>query len=142
MECGIVYVKVVFPKGHKLEWLRYCALTDILPNNIKDKIRNLSDKINLNFKDDILIKMDNKINAGCVSSVDHIEEISNAIYNGFNEIFHKDGVECIRCVYTVGDIPKSELDRCKSLHEVDSLPPIIKLGTFLDSSTTPGIFKI
>lgn len=144
MECGIVYLKISFSKGHNLEWLNYVALTSILPKKMEIKIRDISQKINSEFGKDILVKLDSKINPGCVSTPESIEKISHRIYSEFADMMKGEGVDdsCIRCVYTVGDIPEESLKDCRSIHSLDSFPALIRIGTFLDESNIPGIFKI
>lgn len=144
MNYGILYTQTVFPKGHRYEWLRFCNLTNILPLDLKQATKALSDRINSEFSDSIVVKMDNSIFPGCVTTPDKIEEVAQAIYDGMSEIFRKLKVDdnCIRLVYGVGEIEEKWMTKVKSAHEIGSFPIMIKIGRTLDSAKTPGIINV
>jgi hypothetical protein len=154
MEVGVSYLKVVFPKGHKLSWMNNLFITEILPKDIKEEIKNLSDEINERYKDDIIVPMDNRIIPGITTNPDVIRDAATDMYEGFMEMFNRLGVENvgIRCVYTIGDIPEDWIRKVKTTHEIGSFPVMVKLGHFLDYgesgkssgklTTESGLYKI
>lgn len=141
MEYGIFYLKTVFPKGHRLEWLNYLGISKYIPKDLSNEIDLLISDIN--SKQGIIIPMDKGVDAGCVTTPEIIEEISNEVYNRFCQIFEKitsDNVkDCIRLVWGIGEI---ENVNYKSTHYLPAYPIMIKIGRFLDSSKKPGIFKV
>ena len=144
-EYGVMYAKVVFPVGHRLNWLKYTFITSLLPKELKQGISDLSNKINDKYKDVIVIPMDNKIHPGCVTEPEYIEEISKSIYSGFSDLFHQE--DCIRVCYTILELDESEIEKVKSTHEIgthSSKNNYLKMCVFnkLDSDDTPGVFKI
>lgn len=143
-EYGVVYAKSAFPKGHKLEWLNYCALTNILPKDIQIEIKELSTYINDKYKDVIIVPMDNRIVPGCISTPESIDDIAKDIYDGMNNIFKKliDEGNRVRLVYGVGEIHESHIVDCDSAHEVGNYPIMIKVGRTLDSSNESGLYKV
>jgi len=158
-EYGILYARPVFPKNHPLEWLSHCIITGVLPKVLQTEILNLSNHINLKWKDSIIIPMDNSIAPGCTTKPEVIEEVANDIYQGMLDIFKKlsDDENCVRLVYGVGKLPESHMKTVESTHEIDSFPIMVKIGHFFDygpvgkknadgswNKTTyePGIFKI
>lgn len=144
MEVGVLYCKVSFPKEHKLHWLSHCAITNILPKDLQIELKYLVDSLNQEYKDDLLIPIDNRIMPGCVSKPEKIEEIANKLYQGFISMFQKLGVEDpkIRLCYIVCDIPDESIINKESTHYIDPLPCMIKLGHSLDKSYEPGIYKL
>ncbi len=111
-EYGILYAQVVFPKGHRLAWLRHCALTNILPKDLQKEIRDLSTSINDKYKESIIIPMDNRIVPGCTTTPEMIDVIATDIYNGMNNIF------------------------------IGNYPLTIKVGRYLDAADEVGMFKV
>lgn len=143
-EYGILYAHAGFPKGSKYEWLNYCAMTNILPKDMQKEIKELSDDINLRYKDVIIVPMDNRIVPGCVTVPEAIEEVANEIYKGMQSIFKKfiDNKDCVRLVYSIGQVHQKRMEETTSAHEIGSYPVMVKVGRFLSSSTKPGIFKV
>ena len=141
MEYGIFYLKTVFPKGHRLEWLNYLHISKYMPKDLSDELNLLVSEIN--SKDGIIIRMDKGVDPGCVTTSEIIEEVSNEVYNRFCDIFEKltsDNVkDCIRLVWGIGEM---ENINYKSTHYLPAYPIVIKVGRFLDSSKKPGIFKV
>ena len=141
MEYGIFYLKTVFPKGHRLEWLNYLHISKSMPKDLSDELNLLVSEIN--SKNGIIIRMDKGVDPGCVTTSEIIEEISNEVYNRFCDIFEKltsDNVkDCIRLVWGIGEM---ENINYKSTHYLPAYPIVIKVGRFLDSSKKPGIFKV
>ena len=153
MEVGVCYLKVSFPKGHKLHWLNHCFITNILPKDLQEEIKNLSEKINKQYKDNIIVQMDNRIIPGVTTTSDVIRDVATDMYEGFLEMFNRLGIKDsqIGCVYTTGDIPENWIKKVKSTHEIGSFPVMVKLGHFLDYgasgkkngfTTEPGLYKI
>ena len=141
MEYGIFYLKTVFPKGHRLEWLNYLHISKSMTKDLSDELNLLVSEIN--SKDGIIIRMDKGVDPGCVTTSEIIEEVSNEVYNRFCDIFEKltsDNVkDCIRLVWGIGEM---ENINYKSTHYLPAYPIVIKVGRFLDSSKKPGIFKV
>jgi hypothetical protein len=141
MEYGVFYLKTVFPKGHRLEWLNYLHISKSMPKDLSDELNLLVSEIN--SKNGIIIPMDKGVDPGCVTSPEIIEEVSNEVYNRFCEIFERltsDNVkDCIRLVWGIGEM---ENINYKSTHYLPPYPIMIKVGRFLDSSKKPGIYKI
>jgi hypothetical protein len=141
MEYGVFYLKTVFPKGHRLEWLNYLHISKSMPKDLSDELNLLVSEIN--SKNGIIIPMDKGVDPGCVTTIEIIEEVSNEVYNRFCEIFERltrDNVkDCIRLVWGIGEM---ENINYKSTHYLPAYPIVIKVGRFLDSSKKPGIFKV
>ncbi len=141
MEYGIFYLKTVFPKGHRLEWLNYLHISKSMPKDLSDELNLLVSEIN--SKNGIIIPMDKGVDPGCVTTPEIIEEVSNEVYNRFCKIFERltsDNVkDCIRLVWGIGEMESVDY---KSTHYLPSYPIMIKIGRFLDSSKKSGIFKV
>ena len=138
-EYGIFYLKTVFPRGHKLEWLNYLHIESGIPDDLLDKINVVADEIN--FKSGIIIPLDKSIQPGCVTTPEIIEEVVNEVYQKFCDIFEKltGEKDCIRLVWGIGEI--TNVDKYTT-HYLDNYPIVVKVGRFLDSSKEPGIFKV
>ena len=134
MEYGVIYIKIVPPKGHKSEWLKYLVSSKIMPESIQHSLKELCNKIN--SRDGIIIPMDDKVNPGCVTTSEIVSNVVNEMYNGFLDIF-KD-VKYIRCVYSIMELNNINV---KSAHTLDD-PGMVKLGRYLDSSDETGIFEV
>ena len=153
-EYGVLYAKVVFPSNHRLSWLNHCFITNILPKDIQDGIRKLSNNINKRYKDVIIVPMDNRIVPGCITKPESIEIVAKDIFDGMNLLFKKISGDdnCIRLVYGVGEMDSDWIENeTTSAHEVGSFPMMVKIGHFLDygkigkkGSFTyePGMFKV
>jgi hypothetical protein len=141
MEYGIFYLKTVFPKGHRLEWLNYLHISKSMPKDLSDELNLLVSEIN--SKNGIIIPMDKGVDPGCVATPEIIEEVANEVYNRYCEIFERltsDNVkDCIRLVWGIGEM---EDVNYKSTHYLPSYPIMIKVGRFLDSSKKSGIYKV
>jgi len=146
MECGVIYIKVVPPKGHKSEWIKYCYLSSMMPADLQNEIKELADLINTRHQADIVIPMDTMIHPGCTTKPEVVEEIAREMYNGFIKIFStKIGVDCIRCVYSVGELSNVNVGSTHKLYHSSEKgydEVMIKLGRYLDSSDTVGIFRV
>lgn len=140
-EYGVFYLKTVFPKGHRLEWLNYLHISSALPKDLSDELNLLVSDIN--SKDGIVIPMDKGVDPGCVTKPEIIEDVANEVYNRFCEIFEKltsDNVKnCIRLVWGFGEIEDVNYE---STHYLPAYPIMIKIGRFLDSSNMSGIYKV
>lgn len=143
-EYGILYAHAGFPKGSKFEWLNYCAMTNILPKDLQEEIKKLSEHINSKYRDVIIIPMDNRIVPGCVITPEYIDIVAKDIYEEMKSIFKKliNNENCVRLVYSVGQIHEERIKKAESAHEIGNYPVMVKVGRFLDSSTKAGIFKI
>jgi hypothetical protein len=134
-EYGVLYAKTCFPKDHKLNWLMYCNMSNLLPKDLLTEISTLSEHINSEFKDVIIIPMDKSIIPGCVTEPESIEEVANEIYTGMNNIFEKlvGESDVIRLVYGVGEMDSNWIEnKVESTHEIGNFPIMIKVGHFLD----------
>jgi len=134
-EYGVLYAKTCFPKDHKLNWLMYCNMSNLLPKDLLTEISTLSEHINSEFKDVIIIPMDKSIIPGCVTEPESIEEVANEIYTGMNNIFEKlvGESDVIRLVYGVGEMDSDWIEnKVESTHEIGNFPIMIKVGHFLD----------
>jgi hypothetical protein len=138
-EYGIFYLKTVFPKRHKLEWLNYLSLSRSLPKDLSEEIDNIANDIN--SREGIVIPLDRAIQPGCVTLPEIVEEVANEVYNRFCEIFEKltGDKDCIRLVWGIGEIENVDEETTHHLHHY---PILIKVGRFLDSSKKPGIYKV
>ena len=141
MEVGVIYLKLVFPKGHKLGWLSHCGMNLVLPKDIYNEIKILTKKINTEYADDIIIPMDCRVMPGCTTKPESVDKVAKSMYDGFVYILNKLGVKDggPRCVYSVGELSNVDV---KSTHHLGNDEVMIKLGHFLDESDEPGLFKI
>jgi hypothetical protein len=144
MEYGLIYIKVLPPIGHPSEWIRYCYIFSFLPTSLQNNIKHIANNINTKWSNDIVIPMDVNLHPGCVTSPEIVEEIATDMFNQFSEMMERHGVEnCIRCVYTEGELRDVDSD---SLHHIPNRAPIdpilIKLGRYLDESDETGLYKI
>lgn len=139
LDYGIFYLKTVFPKGHKLEWLNYVYLSRSLPKDLSEEIDSIANDIN--SREGIVIDLDRAIHPGCVTLPEIVEEVANEVYNRFCKIFEKitGDKDCIRLVWGIGEINNVNKD---TTHHLDSYPIIVKVGRFLDSSKKSGIYKV
>ncbi len=142
---GVLYVRPRLPKGSRFEWLNFCALTNILPKDIQDGIRDLSKHINTTYVDYIVVPMDNRIITGCICLPEKVEEISKDIYDGMCKLFINilNIEDCVLLVYGTGMIHEGIIQKTKTIHEIDNYPIVVKVGQTLDNkSTGPGILKV
>ena len=140
MEYGIIYLKVCPPSGHHSEWMKHCFVNSELALDDRNKIDEISSGINSKYASDIIIPMDSKLHPGCVCTTDSVRKIATEMYNGYVSFFEsKLGIECVRCVYSVGEISDVNV---KSTHYLGYDDVVIKVGRFLDSSDETGLFKI
>jgi hypothetical protein len=141
---GILYLKPAFPREHPLHWLSHCAMTEMLPKKISIPLKKLVDRLNLEYKDDLIIPIDYRIIPGCVSKPEKIEEIVERIYVEFVSMFEDLGIENpkIRVCYTISDIPEKSIMGKKSAHYIGSYPAMIRLGHGLDQSSVDGIHRM
>ena len=152
-EYGILYAKPQFPKGNKLEWLNYAFLhIQKMPKDLSQRVEEFISHINNKYSDKIIIPLDYTIQPGLVCEPDVIEEISNLVYEGFNQII-KDltGVEnSYVLVWSIGEMeqPEELIRQCKrisddlTLHHIDPYNVVVKVGHKLDSTKEPGIYKV
>ena len=140
-EYGVFYLKTVFPKGHRLEWLNYLHISRVIPKDLSDELDLLVSDIN--SKEGIIIPMGKGVDPGCVTEPEIIEEVANEVYNRYCEIFERltsDNVnDCIRLVWGIGEMDSVDY---KSTHDLPAYPIMIKVGRFLDSSKKSGIYKV
>lgn len=136
---GIFYLKTVFPKGHRLEWLNYLHLDNRIPKQLLYEITIITD--DTNSKDGIIIPLDNSIQPGCVTKPEIVKEVANDVYQKFCDIFEKltGDKDCIRLVWGIGKIDNVNHE---TTHNLYSYPIVIKVGHLLDSSSESGIFKV
>ena len=140
MDYGVIYVKICPPKGHNAEWVKYSHFLRSLPTSMQSNIRQIANQINSKYKDSIVIPMDIDVHPGCTTNSESVEEISNEIYSEFVEMMNRQGVEnCIRCVYSVGELSNINVD---STHHLGNDDVMVNLGRYLDSSDDPGLFNI
>ena len=149
-EYGVLYAKPSFPKGHKLEWLNYAF--GQMPKDLSDKIKELVESLNNKYSDKIIIPLDYSIKPGLVCEPDVIEEISNSVYNGYNQIFEDLVGEnnCYVVVWSIGEMEQPEelirqgtrVQDVPTLHNIDPYNLVTKVGRYLDSQKQPGIYKV
>lgn len=140
MEYGVVYIKVLPPKGNKLEWIKYCYLFSYLPKSIQGNITHITNDINTKYASDIVIPMDIMLHPGCTTKAEKVEEIATDMYNQFLDLADRQGFpNCVRCVYSVGELSDINVS---STHKLGYDNVMLKVGRFLDESEEPGIFKI
>lgn len=144
MDVGILYAKPCFPRSHRLHWLSHCALTNILPKDLKSELKSLIDGLNSRFEKDLIVPIDFRIVPGCVATPETIRLIGNEIHQEFVSMFESLGIDDpkIRVCYTVGDIPEKWITGVKSAHEIGNFPCMVKLGRTFDGSEEPGVHKI
>jgi hypothetical protein len=137
---GVFYLKTVFPKGHRLEWMNYLHISNLLPEDLSVELKQLV--YDINSKEGIVIPMDKGVDPGCVTIPEIIEDTANEVYNRFCEIFERltSGNEknCIRLVWGIGQIENVDYE---STHDLPAYPIMKKVGRLLDSSKESGIFK-
>lgn len=139
-EYGVFYIKPVFPKGHKLQWLNYSR--GKTATDLDTEITDLVDRINTQYSDDIYIPLNNSLNPGCATEPKMIETIAKDVYNSFNDIFKRltGDEDVFRLVYGIGVMDLTENDT--NLHHLKSYPILVKVGHELDSSDEPGIYRV
>ena len=146
MEYGVIYIKVLPPKGSTSEWLRYCYIFDSLPKSIQENIKHIASDINSKYVNDIVIPMDTMLHPGCTTTPEKVEEIAQDMYNQFSDMMNRQELtNCVRCVYSVGELSNiNATSTHKLFHEsgkgYDEI--MLKVGRFLDESDEPGLFKI
>lgn len=146
MECGVIYIKVCPPKGHSLEWIKYCYIFDSVPKPIQQNLIHIANDINTKYSDDIIIPMDTMLHPGCTTNPDRVEEIANDMYDQFLELSDRQGFSnYVRCVYSVGDISDINAISTHRLYHKSGRgydDVMVKVGRFLDESDDTGIFRI
>lgn len=140
-EYGVLYLRPIFPKEHKLYWLNYVR-GKTGANDLDNEIKDLSDRINTQYSEYIVLKLDDKVHPGCATTPDMIEVIANDIYVSISEIYERLTGEknVIRLVWGIGEMEITKSD--VTLHHLDSFPILIKVGHELDDFNETGIFKV
>ena len=139
MEYGVIYIKVLPPRGSASEWLRYCYIFDSLPKSIQENIKYIDTHINSKYADDIVIPMDISLHPGCTATPNKVEEIAKDMYSQYSDMMNRQGLtNCVRCVYSIGQLSDVNVN---STHQLDG-EVIVKVGRFLDESDEPGLFNI
>lgn len=144
-EYGVLYAKICFPKGHKLNWLGHCGIFDILPKDLKKEVITLSNDINEKWQESIVVPMDKKIMPGIITKPEVIEEVAKDIYNGMQSIMDKlvGETNCIRLVWGIGEMDQDWIEnKTTSTHEVGNYPIMVKVGRTLEHGWEPGMFKV
>jgi len=145
-EYGVLYSRVLFPKGHKLEWLSHIMI-DLLPKDLSIELNALVDQINDKYKDQIIIPLDKKLQAGCASTPESISLIASDLYSGLNNIFKNlTGDEnCVRVVYGSLELDEEDINKVSSVHHIGNYSrsnyiTMIKIGKMIDIKE-PGLVK-
>ena len=145
MEYGVIYIKVLPPKGHSSEWIRYCYIFSALPTSLQQNIKQIVDDINDKYVNDIVIPMDVMLHPGCTTKPEKVEEIATDMFSQYSEMMERQGItNCVRCVYSIGELTDISAESTHRLfHKERGYDGVmIKLGRYLDSSGEPGLFKI
>ena len=146
MECGVIYIKICPPKGHKSEWIKYCYTFSSVPTSLQQNITKISNDINIKYVNDIIIPMDIMLHPGCTTKPEKVEEIATDMYNQYVEMMERQGAKnCIRCVYSTGELSNTDVESTHKLYHVSGQgydDVMIKLGRYLDESDEPGLFNI
>ena len=144
MRYGVIYAKIIPPKGHKSEWVKYCHISSVLPKSKLLQLSQLRDYINRCHGGNIIIPFDiNNTHPGCTTTEESVMDVAVTIYYGLVAIWEVEdggfGVPCVRCVFTTGELDNVNVE---STHRLDSTQTMINLGRYLDSSDEPGMFKV
>ena len=155
---GVAYLQIIFPKGHLLEWVKFCAITAFLPHDLQRVIEKETKKLNKKFKNVIICPIDNRIQPGVVTQPESIKAVGNEMVQAYKRILEfilsedkcyklkglkETTSQCgIRCVYTIAELPKKHMEKCESAHYIGSYPDMIKLGTTLTKSSKRGTFQV
>lgn len=140
MEYGVIYIKICPPKGHPGEWIKYCHIFSSTPKSFQENVKQIANDINSKYQSDIFIPMDITIHPGCTTTDESVEMIATDIYNQFCELSERQGLgDYIRCVYSVGELSNIDVE---STHELGNDEVMVNLGTYLDESDEPGLFRI
>lgn len=142
-EYGVLYLKPVFPEGHKKQWLNYVKIGVGIPKELSSILDGFVERTNKKFKDYIHLKLDKGLQPGLLCDADRVEEIARFIYNGYCDAFDAANIKpYLRLVYTTGTIDEKYINEVDTVHHLPPLPVMVKLGRFLDSEKETGIFKI
>ena len=152
-EFGIFYIRPVFKDDDELSWLNYSI--SINKNlDINKEFNKVSDYINKEYSDFIIINMDKSITQpGILCQSNKIEEISNIVFNMLNDVIYKltNRENCLRMVWGIGEFKQSEeelinkskiINELGTIHHLPSYPLLVSVGRLLDSEDKPGIFKV
>lgn len=136
MEYGVMYIKIV-SGDEKLSWLQYCYIFGALPKQIQRGIKEITDRLNEKYKDDLVIPLTYSAQNGCVVNYKQVYRISNDLYYEYFDML-KDISDklSVRLVYSIGEIDNINV---KSIHEVDNDDVMVRIGQFLDKYNLPGI---
>jgi len=141
MKYGLIYLKITFPKGHKLEWLKYCNIFGSLPDDMKSDLKKINDRINTMFSGNIIIPMNLSLHPGCVTTEIAASRVAREIFNKYSTLMKKyTPDECVRCVFAVGKV--LNIEKYDNMHYLPPNDILIKLGAKIDSSDAPGLFYI
>jgi hypothetical protein len=111
MEYGVIYIKICPPIGHPFEWIKYCYIFDFIPTSLQNNIKQIANDINTKYSDDIIIHMDVMLHPGCTTTSQKVQEIATDMFNQYNEMMtRQDLPNCIRCVYSIGELSDIETD--------------------------------
>jgi len=139
MEYGVIYIRLI-PKEESIKWIKYCYIYNSLPHPIQDVIKSVTTYINNKYNNSIIIPLGLDSEIGCIVDKEMVNIISNDLYNKYNELLNDISIkECVRLVYSVGNISNINTNSIHSLHNNDIL---IKVGRCLDNSNNIEIIQI
>lgn len=144
-EYGVIYLTVCPKKGTPAEWIRYCHIFSALPKAFQENIKYIANSINSKYAEHIVIPMDISLHPGCTTKPDMVEEIATDMYNQFSELIERNNLKpCVRCVYSIGELTDIDTDSTHRLYGKDTAydDVMIILGTYLNESDEPGLFRI
>jgi hypothetical protein len=144
-EYDVIYLTVCPKKGTPAEWIKYCHIFSALPKSFQENIKHITDSINSKYTDDIVIPMDISLHPGCTTTPERVDEIATDMFNQYSEMMNRQDLpNCVRCVYSIGELSNIDTDSTHHLFSKDGGydDVMIKIGTYLDSSDEPGLFKI
>jgi hypothetical protein len=146
MEYGVIYMKICPPAGHPGEWIKYCYILSSTPVSFQQNVKQIAEDINTKYADEIVIPMDVMPHPGCVTKSESVEKIATDMYNQFSEMAERQGIpNSIRCVYTIGELSHVDVESTHRLFHKSGKgydDVMIKIGTYLDESYEPGLFRI
>jgi hypothetical protein len=139
MQCGIIYIKIL-PKATSAEWIKYCNLFGALPDFFQLDIMSTVARINETFQNELIVPMYNNVHPGCIVKSEYVDIVANEVYKRFDSLMKEILDEnCIRCVYSVGDV----IDPNKDINiHYSNGKGLIEVGNYLDSSDNIGLYEI
>lgn len=140
MDCSLIYLKIVPPITNNIYWVKHCHIFERFPLYLQEGIKNITDDMNMIYKDDIIVPLSYNTQNGCVVTPDKVGIIAVELYDRYDIMMKEYSDDSsIRIVFGDGKIEKTDVT---DVHMLRSYDLVVKVGRLLDKHNYTGIYMI